>query len=292
MSVYQDILEILPEYSSYSNYVATWCPFDDHASPALMIYQDEDKPDGEGRYYCLSCSKGGTHAYLWKKLTGNTVASIPGAKKQQKFLPHWRRWEERYGSIEALVQKAHDNVINHPATHAWYLKKRDLMPLYEQCKLGYIDEWLIFPILDPQGKVLDVIARDSKGRSKYVIHSNDEDTPLLYVPNWDRVMQSKTIFIVYGMIDALALEMCGLPVVTGSTGKSLSNKRLIQLNKKYVIIPDRGEDDAARKLAKSLGNFTHIIRLPWSELGDNIKDTDDIRMRYGLDYLKDLLTKL
>ena len=289
MSIYNDILEILPEYSSYDGYVATWCPFDEHKSMALFIYEDGDKLDGEGRYFCVSCNKGGTHKYLWKFLTGNTVAVIPGAKKSRKFLPAWKRWEERYGSIEALVQKAHDNVTIHPATHAWYIIKRDLMPVYEKCMLGYMDEWLILPILDPQGKVLDVIARDSKGRSKYVIHSNDEDTPLLYVPNWARVMASKTIYIVYGLIDALALEMCQLPVITGSTGKSLSNKRLIQLNKRYVIIPDRGEDEAARKLAKSLGNFTHIIRLPWSELGDEVKDPDSLRMKYGLEYLKNTL---
>jgi hypothetical protein len=222
-------------------------------------------------------------------LTGNTVAAIPGAKKTQKFLPSWEKWEERYGSIEALVQKAHENVTIFPSTHAWFLKKRELMPVYKLAKLGYIDEWLLFPILDPQGKIIDVIARDSKGRSKYIIHSNEEDTPLLYVPNWDRVMSSKTIYIVYGLIDALALEMCGLPVITGSTGKSLSEKRLIQLNKKYVIVPDRGEEDAARKLSKSLANFTHIIRLPWSELGDEVKDPDSVRMKYGLEYLKNLL---
>jgi hypothetical protein len=105
-------------------------------------------------------------------------------------------------------------------------------------------------------------------------------------------MGSKLVYIVYGLIDALALEMCGLPVITGSTGKSLSEKRLIQLNKRYLIVPDRGEEDAARKLAKSLGNFTHIIRLPWSELGDDVKDTDDVRMKFGLEYLNNLLTKL
>lgn len=286
MSVYEDILEII-EYTPYSNYVATWCPFDEHKSMAMFIYEDDDKADGEGRYYCVSCNKGNTHAYLYKFLTGKSVAVVPGAKKVQKFLPSWRRWEERYGSIEALVQKAHENVTNFPTTHAWYLKKRDLMPMYEKCKLGYIEDWLLFPILDPQGKVLDVIARDSKGRSKYVIHSNDEDTPLLYVPNWDRVMSSKQVFIVYGLIDAIALEMCGLPVITGSTGKSLSNKRLIQLNKKYVIVPDDGEYDAARKLAMSLGNFTRVIRLPYEE---DVKDPDGIRMKYGLDHLKNLIT--
>jgi hypothetical protein len=287
MSVYEDLKDRV-EHIPYSGYFCMFCPFDEHEKPALLVFEDLDKPEEERSCRCLSCGRSWKHTTLWKKVTGHNAAIIPGMAKAQKFLPHWRRWEEMYGSIEALVQKAHENVVLHPSTHAWYLLKRDLMPVYEKCKLGYIEDWLIFPILDPSGKILDIIARDNKGRSKYVIHSNDEDTPLLYVPSWKRVMESKLVYIPYGMIDALALEMCGLPAITGSTGKSLSNKRLIQLNKKYVIIPDRGEEDAARKLAKSLGNFTHVIRLPWPELGE-CKDPDDVRMKYGLNYLKELI---
>jgi hypothetical protein len=288
LSLYEEIQDRMDRVSVYSNYFACDCIFDTHEKPALFVYEDEDKPEGEGRYYCVSCGKGGTHKYLWKKLTGvEAKVSLPG-KQEQKFLPHWKKWEERFGSIENLVQYAHENVYRHP-NFDWYINKRQLMTVYKSCKLGYMDEWLFFPIFDPQGKVIDVIVRDTKGRSKYIIHPNNEETPLLYVPSWARVMSSKVIYIVYGLIDALALEMCGLPVITGSTGKSLSNKRLVQLNKKYVIIPDKGEEEAARQLAKSLGNFTHIIRLPYE---DDTKDCDDIRMKYGLDHLKTLINLL
>ena len=286
MSLYEDIKDRVGEFSAYSNYFSMYCPYDDHKSMALFVYEDEDMSEDKRWFRCASCGENGNHQKLWKMLTGQSVAVIPGARKSQKFLPNWKRWEERYGSIENLVQKAHENVTTFPSTHAWYINKRELMPVYKLAKLGYLDEWLIFPILDPQGKIIDVIARDTKGRSKYVIHSNDEDTPLLYVPNWDRVMGSKLVYIVYGLIDALALEMCGLPCITGSTGQSLSYKRLIALNKKYAIIPDRDEDTSARKLAKSLGNFTHIIRLPYE---DEIKDPDGLRMKYGLPHLKSLI---
>lgn len=287
MTIFDDICGEV-EYDQYSNYIAIWCPFDEHKTKALFVYEDLDKPENERMYYCVSCNKGGKHEYLWKVLTGKNVRTSPSVVKAQKFLPNWKRWEEMYGTIEALVSRAHNNVVIYPRLCAWYLEKRKLMDVYEQCMLGYIDEWMFFPILDQNGKVVDVIVRDSKGRSKYVIHSNDNETPLLYVPNWKRVMQSKLVYIVYGLIDALALEMCGLPVITGSTGKSLSEKRLIQLNKKYAIIPDKDEDGAARKLAMSLGNFTRIIRLPYNELED-CKDPDDIRMKYGLEYLKNLI---
>lgn len=253
----------------------------------MFVYADLDKPEGKGRFYCSGCGWSGTHEYLWKVLTGRNTTTTASTKKEQKFLPNWRRWNEQYGSIEALVRSANENVHKFPDTHAWYFKKRNLMPLVDKCLLGYKEEWALFPILGADGKVIDVIARDSKGRSKYIIHPNDEETPLLYVPSWKRVMDTKLVYIVYGVVDALALELCGLPCITGSTGKSLSDKRLVQLNKKYAIIPDKGEDTAARKLAMSLGNFTRIIRLPYN---DDCKDPDDIRMRHGVDELKRLIT--
>ena len=284
MTIYNDIQERV-ENSPYSDYFSIWCPFDEHATQALLVHEDLDKPEGEGRFNCLSCGKGGTHKYLWKVLTGSNASVSVSVANKQKFLPMWAKWEKKFGSIEELVQHAHENVYRFP-NFDWYIKKRQLESMYKPCKLGYMDEWLFLPIFDQQGKVIDVIVRDTKGRSKYIIHSNEEETPLLFVPNWRRVMESKLVYIVYGLIDALALEMCGLPVITGSTGKSLSEKRLIQLNKKWVIIPDAGEDGAARKLAKSLANFTHILRLPYE---DDVKDPDSLRMKYGLDKLKSLI---
>lgn len=285
MPIYDDILERLDNYTQYSNYVATNCIFHDDQNPSLFIYEDLDKPEGQGRFYCSGCQKSGTHSYLWKVLSGNS-AKIPSVRKFQKFLPNWEKWERLYGDVESLVRSANQGVHNFPDTHSWYFKKRQLMPLVDKCLLGYKDEWAFFPIMDMSRKIIDVIVRDSKGRSKYIIHHNEEETPLLYVPNWKRVIESKLVYIVYGIVDALALELCELPVITGSTGKSLSNKRLIQLNKKYVIIPDKNEHLAARNLASSLGNFTKVIRLPYEE---DTKDPDDIRIKYGVDYLKRLI---
>lgn len=287
MTIYENIQERV-EVTLYSNYLSTHCVFHDYISksPSLFVYEDADKPEGYGRFYCSSCGKSGTHKYLWTKLTGVTP-NLPSSRKEQKFLPNWKGWNKQFGSIEELVRFANENVTRHPGFD-FYFKKRNLLGIYEQCMLGYKDEWILFPIFDPQGKIIDVICRDSKGRSKYIIHPDDtRESPYLYVPNWKRVMSANLVYIVYGIVDALALELCELPVITGSTGKSLSYKRLIQLNKKYVIIPDKDEEDAARKLATELGNFTRIIRLPFEE---DEKDPDDIRMKRGLDVLKKLIT--
>jgi hypothetical protein len=255
----------------------------------MAVYEDAEKPEGQGRFYCSGCGKSGSHAHLWKHLTGsNAKVSVSIQNNQPKFLPKWAKWQGQYGSIENLAKEAHNNIQRFPDTHAWYIRKRGLLSIADKALLGMKDGWATFPIFDQQGKVIDIICRNTQkvGEARYVVHPNDEETPLLYVPNWKRVMESKLVYIVYGIIDALSLEMCDLPVITGSTGKSLSYKRLISLNKKYAIIPDEHEDIAARNLSKSLGNFTHVIRLPYE---DDVKDPDGIRMKYGLDHLKNLI---
>ena len=79
MSLFEDIQERVGEFSAYSNYFAMWCPYDDHKSMALFVYEDEDKPEDRRWFRCVSCGENGSHQKLWKKLTGQTVATIPGA---------------------------------------------------------------------------------------------------------------------------------------------------------------------------------------------------------------------
>ena len=291
MSIYEDLQERLEDVHLYNGGLSFWslCPFHEDTKPSFAVYEDADKPEGQGRFYCSGCGKSGTHSFLWKHLTGsNAKVSVYIPDNKPKFLPKWARWQEQYGSIENLAKAAHNNVQKFPDTHAWYLKRRGLLPIADKALLGMKDGWATFPIFDQQGKVIDIICRNTQkvGETKYVIRPNDEETPLLYVPNWARVMSSKQVFIVYGIIDALSLEMCEMPVITGSTGKSLSAKRLISLNKRYVIIPDLGEEEAARNLAMTLGNFTHILRLKYE---NEEKDPDGVRMNRGEDALKQLI---
>jgi len=287
MTYYERIKELV-EYHQYADYISVRCPFPDHTdeSPSCFVYEDVDKPENNRKFHCSGCGKTGTHQYLLKVITGHNVSVVPNARKTQKFLPRWARWEQEYGSIENLVHHAHNN-LNLPYYQTFF-KKRKIESMIEQLKLGMIGAWAIFPIFDSAGKVVDVVVRNTQryGDSRYVIHPSDNETPLLYVPNWKRVNASKHVYIVYGIIDAISLEMGELPVITGLTGKSLSYTRLINLGKKYSIIPDKGEELAARNLAASLGNFTKVIRLPFE---DSEKDTDNIRTLRGVETLKSLI---
>ena len=110
----------------------------------------------------------------------------------------------------------------------------------------------------------------------------DDKAPLLYVPNWGRVVASETVYVVYGIIDAISLELIGLPVVTGITGKSLSAETLKPLGKQFIIVPDEYEDMEAHLLANSLGWKARVKRLVYPE---GVKDPDGIRTHFGNDFL-------
>jgi len=289
MSLYDSLFEELGG-DNYTSYFYTHCIQGSHADskPSMCVWEDEDKKEGQGRFRCLSCGWNGSHDYLWKFIHGKSfIPSKQSMRKEVKFLPNWSKWQRDYGSIEALVESANHNLLTMPIFQS-YFNKRQLMDVVKPLKLGYKDTWALFPIFEPQGKIVDVLCRNTLkiGTAKYVIHPNNQDTPYLYVPNWKRVDSESTVYIVYGIVDAIALEMCGLPVITGSTGKSLSNKRLINLNKKWIIIPDRDEELAARTLAMELGNFTKILRLDFEE---NEKDPDDVRMKRGIKTLTRLI---
>jgi DNA primase len=103
--------------------------------------------------------------------------------------------------------------------------------------------------------------------------------PPLYVPNWKRVLDSDTVFVVYGIIDAWAFEDLGLPCVTGITGKSLSYKHLKEFDKRFVIVPDKYEEDAAEHLANKTGWRATVKRLKWPP---ECKDPDEIRVKVGI----------
>lgn len=289
MSIYTDLCDAL-EGHLYDGYFYCVCPHPDHSDsrPSMSVWEDADKPEGLGRFKCSACGYRGTHNQLWKLIKGGSEVRLPSLRKEQKFLPRWAEWQKYFGNVENLAEFAHQNVKAHSG-YDWYFKKRKVMELYEPCMLGMKDSWAMFPIFDPAGKVIDILCRNTQkfGDSKYVVHpDNQRESPYLYVPNWKRVTQSQLVYIVYGIIDALALELSGLPVITGSTGKALSNKRLIQLNKKWCIIPDRHEEGAARELANSLGRFTKVLRLPFNE---DEKDPDDVRMKRGNETLRNLI---
>jgi DNA primase len=259
----------------YSNYFSTWCVFDSHKTPALLVYDD-------GLATCLSCRKTWTHKILDRKIGSHFIPQRNDTVS--RILPKWRRWEEKYGDLPEIVDAAHKSLKAHSQFQT-YLKKRKIYEFADEGKLGFLDSWITFPVYSPKHEIIDVVVRSTNrdADTRYVVHPSGADgLRPLYVPSWKKVEQSETVYVVFGIVDSIALHLSGLPVVTGVTGKSLHPDLLKPLGKRLVIIPDADEEDAAHKLANSLGWRARVRHMNY---GDGCKDPDDIRRTFGNDYL-------
>jgi hypothetical protein len=272
--LYDSLLERM-EGHPYSNYFAAWCPFESHKTPALLVHDD-------GLFVCLSCDKKGTHAYLNKVIGSHYIP--PKDNTVSKVLPQWMKWEQEYGNLDGIVNAAHDR-LKRVSVYQTYLRRRKIYEYVEDGRLGYLDGWITFPVMDSRHQVVDIVVRSVSrfADTRYVVHPGyDRDFRCLYVPSWERVNHSETIYVVYGIIDAISMHLAGLPVVTGVTGKSLSYEILRPLRKRFIIVPDDGEEKAARQLENKLGWRAKIKRINYP---DGTKDPDGIRRTLGNEYL-------
>lgn len=203
-----------------------------------------------------------------------------------RILPRWKRWEERYGDLEGIAEEAHRNVKRFPQFQT-YFKKRKIYEYVAEGHLGWLDSWIVFPCFDRNHSIVDIVVRSigtHVGKSiRYVISPvQSSEYRQLYCPSWKNVDAAETVYVTYGIIDAISLHLVGLPVATGITGKSLSPDLLKPLRKKFVIVPDAGEESNAHKLANSLGWRCTVKKLNYE---DGCKDPDDIRKTFGNEYL-------
>lgn len=277
-SLYNSLLERL-EGRQYSNYFACYCPFDSHTTPAMLVFED-------GMVKCLSCNKIWSHAQLDKKI-GSHFIQTQRNNTVSKILPQWRRWENEYGSLEGIADAAHRSLKRHPSFQT-YFKKRKIYEYMDEGVLGYLDGWVTFPVYSRSAKIIDIVVRSISvhGDVRYVVKPNEHgDMRPLYCPDWKKVLGSQTIYVVYGIIDAISLHLAGLPVVTGITGKSLSADLLRPLGKRFVIIPDKDEEREARILANKLGWRARVRELDYGDC----KDPDEIRRTFGNQQLLQLI---
>lgn len=264
----------------HGDYFSAICPFPHRghieSHPSLLVY-----PDG---FNCQGCRRSGTLRRLAAQVGRNS--GLPQSiKTNTSILPRWSRWSATYGDLVDIAAAAHRSLKRYPERKLFF-KRRGIDQFIEKGRFGYLDGWATFPVIDRRDRVIDIVVRaiSGKGDTKYVVRPDPKRTvPNIYVPNWGRVLESDTVYAPYGMIDAWAFEDIGLPAVTGTTGKSLSAAALKPLNKKWVVVPDRYEEDAAFKLADELGWNAEVRRVKYPY---DTKDCDEIRMKYGKDELK------
>jgi len=263
-----DIIDLLDQPHKYSDYVACLCCFHDDESPSMLIYEDG--------YYCKACGARGSLDYLHRKLSGfDTVSKVKIPVKFNRVMGLWKKWLGQFNDVETVCVNAHHYLLSNPSP---YLRRRKINSVVQSSYIGLIDSFFTFPVFDKEHKIIGAVARASPTiQTKQVRFSVSPDCNALYVPDWERVLESDYIIVVFGIFDALGLSICGFPVVTGIAGASFNAELLDEFRKPIYVIPDFHEERQALALISQLDWRGTPLYL---EFPDGTKDCADIREQY------------
>ena len=242
----------------YQNYVAVVCPFHEDNKPSLLVYEDH--------YRCSACG-----AYGWTEKLLESASLRPARRKEKaEYHPHI---PPKMSKLE-FVEAAHRHLVKHEE-YQEYLDARGLHAAVRKYKLGYWDGWYVVPSFHSDGSLRDILFR----AGRWVQQQTGErffqiagQKPGVYVPDWKK--EGTTMFITFGLFDAISVALLGFPSATPSIGKSAINPDWFAFwPYRLLVLPDRGEEREANKLAAGLDWRGRVIRLPYP---DGAKDPNDL----------------
>ncbi len=262
-TILDDLIGKLDNARLYSDYIASLCPFHSESRSSFLVHEDY--------YECLSCGAHGTTKSLLKKLSGQPdKIAIHG-----DFKNPFTRWTKDK-SLGEVLKQAWINLKSRPSV---YLVSRGI-PEDKQISLGLgmLDNWITFPIRRRDGKIIGAVARAGEGNpspSKYVVPAG-QDPNIIYVPDWKA--KSRYVYCTFGIIDAISMYLNGVFAFSTTSGKRLNDLSVLDDFRTWIIfLPDRGEEDAALRIASKLGWRGKCPKQTWP---DNCKDVNDVFVRY------------
>lgn len=261
----------------HGHYFSAACPFDDHRHPApMLVYEDSA--------YCKACDRKYTHQQVLDKLQGatvhSTVLTIPNT-------PPWGKWLSQFRSYSGIAATAHDYILSFAYARKHYASRGISFETIKKCKLGWLEHFLIFPVMDEDGQVVDMVARSTQEKAYFTRPRLTRDEPThIYCPDWDRLNTANKYYLPFGMFDVLSMEEIGLPALTGISGKQV-NPEMLPSSKVALICCDYNEDISANRLVQSLGWKGKRLKVTYP---DDTKDPNDVLVKYGKDKLKEMIT--
>jgi hypothetical protein len=259
-----EIYQYLDQPQRYERYIVALCPFHNDTRPSFFIYPD--------RYYCRSCNVNGLTKSLLYDLKKKQQLFIP--RKQKVFRSPWSEWESRYNDLENILILAHKNLIDKNKTA--YLYKRGIeLDTIKTLQLGWLDDWITFPIWNAKGEIIGATARvgeTNKSSAKYCNYPGMNPN-ILYVPDWEMIECHTTIYLVFGILDTVSLYQLGYSSLSTTTGKRVDPSAFDEFRKKIVIIPDENEEKDAIWLSSKLGWRGSVMKMIYPE---GTKDCNDL----------------
>lgn len=248
----EDIADLFGQVIWHGRYFAVPCPYHDSFpdNPSFLVY-----PDGA---VCLSasCRKKTSLAALAKHLKHSTAplaAERPSAGLYWASLP----------LPEDLAAQAHQTLYTAPDMGA-YLKERRVSEMIGPCRLGWFQGWYTVPVLTRQRRFGGLVLRAGPSLEKYAGRyvTPPGQRPMLFCPNWALVEKSDYVFVPFGIFDALALAVLGLPAITPTNIQAADPELFADIRKTLVVIPDRGEELVGQRLVSGLDWRGELSPLP------------------------------
>lgn len=277
------VAEVSRRVTWHGRYFRCLCPFHDDAEPSMLVYAD-------GAFCMGSCNRQFSLYVVWAKQTKQMTGATAYERSPDSIIKWWK--------LPPLPEIAADGneILLRYRSQRQYLIARGLENRIEPQSLGWWTGWITVPIFNEfhefQGLVLRATPMVEKQTNQRYMLPPDQP-PMLYVPDWHRIHMAlknqKTILVVYGIFDALAMAELSLPVITFSSGKKgsfLGAELLDKFRTRLLVFPDKGEEGTARSLIEKLGWRGRLadIRYP-----DDCKDPAQFVEQ---NRAKDLLTQL
>lgn len=247
----EEIADHMDRVTWHGRYFAAKCVYHDDREPSMLVFEDGA--------YCLGCQRRVSLEILWNKVRGKyKLAPDPVIVSA---------WTNMGDDLSQVVYEAHNVLLQYPA-QATYLKVRGVSERIEPNTLGWYMGWYTFPVFDRGFELRGLVLRSSpelekSSGTRYLCPPNQ--SPQIYCPDWHKVDSLRYLYVVYGIIDALALACLGFPVVTCTKGQNFHADLLKEFRTKIIIVPDRGEEKSARILASNLGWRGSVLYLDYPD---------------------------
>lgn len=282
MSLLDELYDLLEDAQRYDRYIAARCIFHDDDKPSLMIYED--------KYHCLACEKRGSTSSLLSKLDHKFIPKTEYKDHSNPFT----KWTKSH-SLGKALHISYLNLKNTPSLGTYLVNDRKIdIKMLLSLGIGYRDDWYTFPIRDKERCIVGAVARKSPTNNhpaKYIIPTG-QNANLLYVPDWNKVINESVVFLTFGILDAISIYSCGYAAMSTTTGKRIDPSAMDKIRKRIVLFPDHNEEFEAIDIARHLGWRSKVFECKYTL---DAKDPNDLYCKYPDDFrnmLKEIVDHL
>jgi hypothetical protein len=250
-------MDVLEGAHRYERYVLALCPFHEDSKPSLLVF-----PDGWYRCLAASCGKNGRVEELFSR------PQNPFARPTKKLVvPHM------YGDPIELLLLACQVLRIRPEYKKYLLDRGITETQIREKQLGYHEGWYTFPVFEPDDVTLKTIVFRAGPQIQewFDVRYHSFGKATMYGPH---IQPESCLFVTYGIFDMLTINALEYPAVTSTYGAlSFKPEWLDEYRLPIYIVPDKGEEEQARKHSALLGWRGNILYLPYS---DTEKDPNDM----------------